>query len=182
MCNYTYQWEIKTKECNLQTLNELPLSIDSDGFCIFHSTERAWKYDNDCFNYFVEIIGQINSKSQPLHLHGVHMVGFTPNQHQEKEMFEDKAACLFTSGIINNDFVLFDCEFYDDVYLENMRFVGEVALSKCEFKRDFEVKMSSIFREAFDIDGCVFHKLFALIMVLVFIALDRSVKVLFTEA
>lgn len=162
MCNHTYQWENKRRSCTLQTLIELPLPIDIDGFCVFHSTDRAWKYDNDCFNYFVELIGQSNSKSQALHLHGIHMTGLTAEQHQEKEMFGDKAACLFTSGIIKNDFVLFDCVFYDDVYLENMRFVGEVALSKCEFKGDFEVKMNSVFREDFDTDGCVFHKLFAL--------------------
>lgn len=159
MCLHTYQWHSKTIKCDLQSRMELELPMDENGFCIFHSEDKQWKYDNDCFYYFIELLGQSNKIAKAVELHGVKITGHTPEQHRETKMFEG-AAIIFTSGIITNDLTIFDSTFYDDVHLQNMRFLGNVSLHTCQFFGGVELQFHTKFREDLDIlDHCIFHKI-----------------------
>ena len=162
MCKHTYLWHNKEKNCEIQSLISLTLPLDDKGLCIFHSNNLEWKYENDCFNYFVELLGESNEKNEPLNIHNFKVVGLKPEQHGETAMFEGNAICR-TTAVVKNDLAIFDSVFYDDVYLENVRFLGNVSLATCEFRGDFEIKKGSKFMEDLEIiDKCVFHSLFSI--------------------
>ena len=104
MCTFTYEWENTKKGCGLNSRIDLELPVDSDDLCIFHSEQRDWKYDNDCFHYFIELIVQSNKGIKPIHFHGMKLTGHTSEQHGQKEMF-DGGAIIFGEGVIKKELV-----------------------------------------------------------------------------
>lgn len=63
MCNHVYQHTQNIKQCMLGNL--MPLPLDSEGRCVFHSQDADWKREHNLIGHFLKLLEAIGAQAKP---------------------------------------------------------------------------------------------------------------------
>lgn len=155
MCNHKYNFIGKGSEIlgcewanyfsttihitvNYQDLVYKGLPLDTNGKCLFHSTNIEWKRKNNFFDRFVELFQCLNllPSSSEIQFNECHFVGLEMIDEHE----EDNTIYKFeiTDTIIRKSITFCDSVFYDPIHIETCLFKNDITIETCTFKKDVD--------------------------------------------
>jgi len=183
LCIYPKFYE-DLKKINLSDI-DLPLPIDEDGYCIFHSSNIEWKKDNNFTKYFLDLLRILNQQAikrkENKESRGTfdfsgfkfvwddEIIDFSELQFLENAKFNN--AVFYEKFLLNNTTFINGCQFetsqfYKNVEIKNSTFSDTAIFEKSIFNEGFScinskfenytLFTSSIFKKKFVLQKCSF--------------------------
>lgn len=154
MCNHSYKIfsvNKKNHKCRLD-IKGCQLPIDSDGKCIFHSSNSKWKQENDFVGYLKKYVNYHRENELEIDLREVYFIASTGNtviNYLDTISGANLEGSTFLSIIemnaknrkiiIPEKLALSNCTFHQDVIFKNCTFKKEVELSNSRMVNDFGI-------------------------------------------
>lgn len=138
MCNHVYQHAQNAKQCTLGNL--MPLPIDSEGRCVFHSKDADWKREQGLTQKFREIIKVMSAQDEP--------------QYIFDECYFSEALTLEEGEHFSNQVSFADSRFAKEVCFEGCHFQKGLNLVGARFEDDLQISYGVIDSLIFNHGAC----------------------------
>lgn len=169
MCNHTFK-DNNTKHCEWDQIfskskwskvKSVELPHDSDGKCIFHSTDLQWKRKNNFSLWLNELVLLLDKIDDVIELDDIILVGDSLMEKQQpKHRFrtnaENELYCIvFEKLLCNHDIVLRNAILEDPLILERCCFRNDLIVTDCLCNKGLFVNYLTVGKD-FQILNCHF--------------------------
>lgn len=167
MCRHVHSMNGKEHGCRwpsyLKAISpddpEFDLLHDSDGYCLFHSSNLDWKLENGFYESFVALFLYLleDPREERISFFDFHFVGVElPEELKIKG--ECERTIPFEKTVITKPVLIYDSVFHDEVMPERLIFRHEVYIAGCTFHNVVDFSNCAFGAEMQLCDNSVFHQ------------------------
>lgn len=169
MCNHTFknnnvqhcEWEQMFSSPEIEKVSYRELPHDSEGRCIFHSTDLQWKRENNFSQWLKELVLLLDKRDDVIELDDIVLVGDSLMEKQNaKYRFRTNAKnelyCIVLENLLcNHAIVLRNAVLEDPLILERCCFKNDLIITDCLFNKGLSVNHLTTGQD-FQILNCYF--------------------------